>query len=122
MGWTRCCSQISTTGRTPLSWLQREATALTPRAILDEIEKLNYVRALGADASPRRTSSARRARARLKRRRENLWGSSPAGQPVEVGARPTPRQALDGREPSTRAPTPRLQPLWSGRAAHGRLL
>jgi hypothetical protein len=39
----------STTGRTPLSWLQREATALTPRAILDEIEKLNYVRALGAD-------------------------------------------------------------------------
>jgi len=40
---------LSTTGRTWLSWLQREATALTPRAILDEIEKLNYVRALGAD-------------------------------------------------------------------------
>jgi TnpA family transposase len=39
----------SSTGRTPLSWLQREATALTPRAILDEIEKLNYVRGLGAD-------------------------------------------------------------------------
>ena len=39
----------STTGRTPLSWLQREATAFTPRAMLDEIEKLNYVRALGAD-------------------------------------------------------------------------
>jgi hypothetical protein len=29
--------------------LQSEATALTPRAILDEIDKLNYVRALGAD-------------------------------------------------------------------------
>jgi hypothetical protein len=39
----------STTGRTPLSWLQREATALTPRAILDEIDKLSYLRALGAD-------------------------------------------------------------------------
>jgi hypothetical protein len=40
----------STTGPAPLAWLQREATALTPRAILNEIEKLNYVRAFGADA------------------------------------------------------------------------
>jgi hypothetical protein len=39
----------SETGRTPLSWLQREATALTPRAILDEIDKLSYLRALGAN-------------------------------------------------------------------------
>jgi hypothetical protein len=36
------------TGRTRLAWLQREATAITPGAILAEIGKLTALRAIGA--------------------------------------------------------------------------
>ncbi len=38
------------TGRTALAWLQREATAPIPTAILDEIAKLRLLRTLGAPA------------------------------------------------------------------------
>jgi hypothetical protein len=44
------CAQSAQQGGRRCPWLQREATALTPRALLDEIEKLTYLRALGADA------------------------------------------------------------------------
>jgi TnpA family transposase len=37
-------------GRTPLAWLRRGATAATPRAILVELEKLAFTRATGAAA------------------------------------------------------------------------
>jgi TnpA family transposase len=36
-------------GRTPLAWLQHGATRTTPRAIVQELEKLAFLRQLGAD-------------------------------------------------------------------------
>jgi len=61
------------TGRTPLSWLQQEATALTPRAILGEIAKLTYLRGLGADAweLTALTPNRRKLLARIGRRATN---------------------------------------------------
>jgi hypothetical protein len=61
------------TGRTPLSWLQVEATALTPRAILGEIAKLTYLRGLGADAweLTALTPNRRKLLARIGRRATN---------------------------------------------------
>jgi hypothetical protein len=61
------------TGRTPLSWLQQKATALTPRAILGEIAKLTYLRGLGADAweLTALTPNRRKLLARIGRRATN---------------------------------------------------
>ncbi len=60
-------------GRTPLAWLQREATAVTPRAILGELAKLAYLRVLGADAWDLTvlTPNRRKLLARIGRRATN---------------------------------------------------
>jgi hypothetical protein len=72
--------------------LQRGATALTPRAILAESDKLNYVRALGADAwqSNALTPNRRKLLAGIRRHSttaESTASTDPAGVDVAAGWR-----------------------------------